>query len=224
MALSDCMKYKGFGLPLDEIKHITEENTPGYYSKILKKQIRNTKEELLKKQQLLDNLESYLKHLEFAKMNVGQYWYQAEPERKLYEVSRRNKGVFSDVDPDDSILKQWLEQINYLNVYVMISEDLILKADYGYKWCYGVEKHIIEMINLPEGERVITLLQGVYLHTTMYITDDFETNLNDLKQMKSELESRGLSLRGNIICKLLERDYINKNWYSLIELIIPVSK
>ena len=58
MALSDCMKYKGFGFSLDEIKHITEENTPGYYSEILKKQIRNKKEELLKKQQLLDNLES----------------------------------------------------------------------------------------------------------------------------------------------------------------------
>ena len=221
MALSDCMKYKGFGLSLDEIKHITEENTPGYYSEILKKQIRNTKEELLKKQQLLDNLESYLKHLEFARMNVGQYWYQAEPERKLCVLARVR---ISDINHNDPALAQWIKNIKNLKAFVLLPTRRAQKGNHNYIWCYGTEKSVADSINLPEGEDTIDLPARTYLHTIIDTPDGPVAFNEKMEQVFADLESKKLSVKGDILCGLVERYLENESWHSLIDMMIPVEK
>jgi DNA-binding transcriptional MerR regulator len=224
MALSDCLKYKGFGLALNAIKEIKEKNHSEYYSNLLKDQIESIREDIFQKQMLLDTLESYQGYLEFAKMNVGNYWYQTDPELKLFVLTSLEVGIFRNFNPDDSNLIQWINQINDLSAYVMISTDLFLSADRIYTWCYGVDKHIFEMLHLPEGKGSITLPSGAYLHTIIYILDSYEAFTKEYKQMLSELKRRKLCVKGDIVCRLLERDLLDKNWYSLFELIIPVEK
>lgn len=223
LGLSDCLKYKGLGFALNDIKYIFEGQSHDSYNGLVNNRISVLEEEIFQKQMILNDLKSYCEHLEFARINVGNHWYQNEPERKLYILANMEEGRFRDFEYDDSVMRHWVEHITHLKTYVIMSARG-LSDGRSYIWCYGTESSTAGMFNLPEGKLSITLPSGVYYHAIINTPNNTEAFDETIRIVLSELKIKKSYIDRNIICRLLERYFENENWYSLIEVMIPVEE
>ena len=221
--LCECRRYRQMDFGMNEVRSLMKSADLEQISSALGERQQALTEKARAQLALAEEVRSLKERIDNAKLNIGNFWYKTEPEKRGIFITERVGNRYSDINTADPVLRQWMHNNLFLGGYLLIRPDDILQGIDRNQWYFVTDADTFRRLGLPE-EGSVLIPRQVSLHTIVDIGEKESLSLKKFEPILEELSQRNLKIDGPIVGELMIRCYEGKTYHRYMELMIRVVK
>ncbi len=222
--LTDCIKYRNMDFSINETRKMMRTNDLPYIQKQIDLRISGLEQNITDQQILLARMKEYQEQIRNAPLNIGNFWFKSNPERKCIPCTTRTAQEYTEYDYNDPVIVKWVNKIPFVKIFMYVPLESYRNHLDSNVWYYTLDSKYFDIIRLPMNDQLLVLPSQIYLHTIIDIGGKKELSINQLDPVVRYVEKKGMSINGDIIGELLVRYYEEHKWHRLVEIMVPVKR
>lgn len=221
--LLECRRFREMDFSIKDVKRLLKADNWDELIKMLSQKQFDLYAEANQKLLLATEMKALTDRISNAFLNIGNYWFKAEPEKIGIHLTERNGRRYADLDTNNLCLQSWLSRHSFVSTYMhILVEDIIEHRDRN-EWFLCTNREQFELLGLPEQE-VFHIPEQVYLHTVLDIGGKEDTTLKMLEPVLSYVKNRGIEIDNYIIGEYLMRCHEGRTFHRYVEIMVPIKK
>lgn len=221
--LMECRRFREMDFSIKDVKRLLKaENWDEIIEMLSKKQLE-IHTEANQKLLLAAEMKSLTDRIRNAPLNVGNYWFRAEPEKIGFHLTERYGKEYADVDTNNPCLQSWLGSGPFVSSYMhVLVEDILRRQDRNEAFLCTSLAHF-KMLGLPEQE-IFHIPEQVYLHTVLDIGGIENLTVNMLEPVLAHTASRGIEIDNYVVGEYLIGCHEGETFHRYVEIMVPVKR
>lgn len=221
--LLECRRFREMDFSIKDVKLLLKTDNWDELIELLSKKQLEIFAEANQKLLLATEMKTLTDRITNASLNIGNYWFKAEPEKIGIHLTERNGRHYADLDTNNFYLQSWLGKHSFVSTYMHVLVKDILEHRDRNEWFLCTSREQFEMLGLLEQE-TFHIPEQVYLHTVLDIGGKEDLTLKMLEPVLSYVKNRGIEIDDYIIGEYLMRCYEGKVFHRYAEIMVPVKK
>ena len=204
--LLDCIWYKKFGFPIDQIAQMVTDCDYDQLISHLEAKDAEIKRNIAHQERLLQRMNDHRSQILQIKEYLGKCDIRESPE--LFCYLNRFNSAFDDSQELQTLSQNWLDYMPFSQRYFEISqEDLLLKQN-NYAWGFSVTTEHVKTFDILTDPPVYHLPSCRCIHSAFKSSGKSGFTPRHIDYMVSYAHENGLEIcgnaRGHLVCSVLD--------------------